>query len=113
MKIELAGNISLSVVARRVIVERAFRKLQRFQDVVDSVTITFDDVNGPKGGNDLRCQMVARLRGLPAVVVAKMGASVSETLCAIESVQTAITKLVSKRNQRGKRQARPDELVSD
>lgn len=97
MRIEMAGNVTLSAMAEQVIIERAVRKLQRFRDVLESATITIEDVNGPKGGEDLRCQVIARLKGFPSVVVAKSGKTVMKTLAALDSARMAIAKHLEKR----------------
>ena len=43
--------------------------LSRFQDSIREVVVVLDDVNGPKGGVDKRCQVVVRLtpRGRVAI----------------------------------------------
>ena len=44
--------------------------LSRFGHVIHRVTVHLGDMNGPKGGVDQRCHMVARVRtGSPLVIV--------------------------------------------
>lgn len=63
MKLELNLRGVSSFAALRTAVERrvAFA-LDRFEDRVARVRVTLDDVNGPKGGDDKRCQVDVKLR---------------------------------------------------
>jgi len=54
----------------RPYVERRLRfAFGRFAARVDEVIVRLTDVNGPRGGDGMRCRVEARLRGLAAVVV--------------------------------------------
>lgn len=43
--------------------------LDRFASRVFSVRLFLHDTNGPRGGSDLRCRLIARVRGVPDVVI--------------------------------------------
>lgn len=51
-------------------VERAVQHaLDRFEQRVSFVEVSLSDVNGPRKGPDMRCQMLVSLRHAPRVVV--------------------------------------------
>ncbi|RPI85133.1 MAG: HPF/RaiA family ribosome-associated protein [Planctomycetaceae bacterium] len=43
--------------------------LDRFSDRVFSVRLFLHDMNGPRGGRDMLCRVVARIRGVREVVI--------------------------------------------
>lgn len=47
--------------------------LARFSPRLGSVTMRLEDVNGPKGGEDKRCRIEARLEGHPALLAEATG----------------------------------------
>ncbi len=49
--------------------ERAGRKLGKLAYYIERVRVRFDDVNGPKHGVDIACQVHVVLSGLPPVVL--------------------------------------------
>ena len=76
MRIDLAGNFPLSDDGRQRVEQRAEQKLSRFGNTVREATVTIDDVNGPKGGTDVRCLVRARLQHLPDVVIEEKADSI-------------------------------------
>lgn len=38
-------------------------------DYIQRITVRLSDINGPKGGEDKRCQLVLKLEGMPSVVI--------------------------------------------
>lgn len=51
-------------------VERAVHHaLDRFENRVEFAEITLSDVNGPRKGEDMQCQLVVSLRHAPKVIV--------------------------------------------
>lgn len=61
MKIECKIDSSLSSEVRESAAEKAERKLNRFTDAIDHVTITLKDINGPKGGLDMQCVVIVKM----------------------------------------------------
>ena len=37
--------------------------------IIQRVTVRLSDINGPRGGNDKKCQLVFTLQGLPDVII--------------------------------------------
>jgi putative sigma-54 modulation protein len=56
-----SGNVDLRSGLREYIEQRFDRSLGRIQNRISHVTIRLDDVNGPKGGIDMRCHAEAHL----------------------------------------------------
>lgn len=56
-----SGNVNLKPTTRAYIEERLNRSLGRIKDRISHVTVRFDDINGPKGGADLRCHIEVHL----------------------------------------------------
>jgi ribosomal subunit interface protein len=71
MNIEVrTSNIPISEALQLHIRRKIDLALRRFEDRVEHVLVRLVDVNGPKGGSDKQCRIVARLpRSLPSVVV--------------------------------------------
>jgi putative sigma-54 modulation protein len=56
-----SGHVNLRPPIRDYIEQRLDRSLGRIQDRISHVTIRLDDINGPKGGIDMRCHAEAHL----------------------------------------------------
>lgn len=56
-----SGHVNLRSALRDYIEMRLDRSLGRIQDRISRVTIRLDDINGPKGGIDMRCHAEAHL----------------------------------------------------
>jgi ribosome-associated translation inhibitor RaiA len=106
MRIDLAGNFPLSDDGRQRVEQRAEQKLSRFGNTVREATVTIDDVNGPKGGTDVRCLVRARLQHLPDVVIEEKADSIGRALHALDRAVHAISRAIAKR-QTARRKA-PD-----
>jgi putative sigma-54 modulation protein len=61
MMITLRGGMQLSRKLRRLVDRRVAFELSRFGRRVRSVTVSLEDLNGPRGGIDKRCAMQADL----------------------------------------------------
>ena len=70
MRIEIqARKISLSRKLRRQAERRLRNALTRFDERIMSVSMRLSDSNGPRGTNDMNCQLQIVLPGKPDVVV--------------------------------------------
>jgi putative sigma-54 modulation protein len=56
-----SGHVNLKPTVRDYIEERVNRSLGRIKDRISHVTVRVDDINGPKGGADMRCLIEAHL----------------------------------------------------
>ena len=84
-------------------VKRLLRfSLSRFNGVVTRVKIRFYDVNGPRGGQDKRCHITAKLNATGQVTVYGEGGDY------IEALNSCLDRLVrSTRREIDKRQNKP------
>lgn len=64
MRVDIfARNLELQPALRDLVDRRVRFALARFADRLLAVRVRLDDLNGPRGGLDMRCRMTARLRG--------------------------------------------------
>jgi hypothetical protein len=73
---------------------------------VKRATVRFEDVNGPKGGEDIICRIKLVVAGRPSIVVAKR--ATSEPLAFAEAVH-AIGTTLARANQK-RHAVKPDRL---
>ena len=66
----LAGSDSL----RAYVCRRIDFQLRRLGTALSAVVVRLSDVNGPKGGNDKRCQVIIRRSGLRPIAVEELRA---------------------------------------
>jgi Sigma 54 modulation protein / S30EA ribosomal protein len=73
-------------------------KLGRFVSSIERITVRLSDVNGPKGGRDLKCQIKVVLSGLRSVVVHQTESTLTRTIeRAIDAVSVAVHRTVQRR----------------
>lgn len=94
--IRSAGS-DLSAEERERIRRKLCRRLGRFAESIDRVSVRMEDLNGPRGGVDRACRIKVVLSGLPSVVVEKRDASVNG---AIDGALTGAAKAVRRAVQR-------------
>jgi len=64
-----SSGFDLSDALREYVRRRLHFALSHAADRVRRVTVRLSDINGPRGGPDKRCHIVASLDGLPGVVI--------------------------------------------
>ncbi len=79
--------------------ERLLRfSLSRFNGTVSRVTVTFSDMNGPKGGLDKRCRMSAKMKGAGQLLAENDGHDCIEALSrCLDTLVRAIRRAVEMR----------------
>jgi len=82
---------------RALIRAKLTRRLGKFAQSIERVSLRTEDVNGPRGGVDCVCRIKVVLRGLPSVVLEKqdafMNAAVDLALAGVErGVRRALTR---------------------
>lgn len=83
------------------------RKLGKFGIAIERVSVRIEDVNGPRGGADKRCEIKTVLSGLPSVVVTRVHHSLQAAMDgALERVGHAVGRALQRRRTRSMR--RPD-----
>jgi ribosome-associated translation inhibitor RaiA len=82
-------------------VEAAFSK---FGQHVVSVDLIIEDVNGPRGGIDKKCQLLVNIRGMKSVVVSTKKASASRAIAkAIAKAKRTTNRKLKRRSMRSAR----------
>jgi ribosome-associated translation inhibitor RaiA len=77
MKIQVnTQNVLLADWMRELMEQRIQRVLGRFTHRVEKAIVTFEDLNGPRGGLDTQCRLRLLLRPRGEVNVSAVGASV-------------------------------------
>lgn len=99
MQVRLRG---LGIDSTPAIEEHTGRRLRfavgRFSDRIEDVTVRFEDVNGPRGGVDMLCRMVAHLRPGGAVRVEERGEDLYATIDrAADRIGRALRRELSRR----------------
>jgi ribosomal subunit interface protein len=99
MRIRLRG---LGFETTPAIEEHTERRLRfavgRFSDRIEDVTVRFEDVNGPRGGVDMACRVVARLRPGGAVRVEEREADLYSAIDrAADRIGRALRRELSRR----------------
>ena len=96
-------NVTLSEDERDRIERRLYFALGRFSSRIVSVGLMLQDDNGPRGGLDKRCRVIARLHGVSDVVVEGSG---EETLSLVDRTANRAGRAVSRAlDVRGNRSA--------
>jgi len=81
MRIQITTQkMSLANTLREMVHTRLQHALGRLAQRIDEAVVSFEDVNGPRGGPDVQCRIRLFLRPRGEVNVAAMGASPSAAL---------------------------------
>ncbi len=86
---------------RALIRKKLIRRLGKFAESIDRVSLRAEDINGPRGGVDRVCRVKVVLRGLPTVVFeqqdAFLNAAVDLALAGVErTVRRALKRRLAK-----------------
>jgi ribosome-associated translation inhibitor RaiA len=74
------------------------RKLGKFASSIERVSVRVEDVNGPRGGVDTRCQIKVVLSGLPSIVVREQHHALQPAIdLALTRVEQAVARAVQRR----------------
>src|SRR5689334_23233735 len=69
------------------------RRLNKFAESIERVSLRAEDVNGPRGGVDRVCRVKVVVRGLPSVVVEKQDASLNTAVdLSLAGVERAVRR---------------------
>ena len=103
----VARNLELNTSQREIVERRLGFALGRFGDRVRRVSVRFTDVNGPRGGVDTTCRIVARIvpRGEDRAEVTDVGVEVAVSRAAERISRRVSTELQRRRAARGVRVA--------
>jgi ribosome-associated translation inhibitor RaiA len=109
LDIELrSSNLPISTALREHVARRIDFALRRFAIRIERIVVRLVDVNGPKGGLDKRCRIVARLSRSRSVVVEAIDADayVAVSQAAIR-LDERVARLVTRRRPRPLATRRP------
>jgi len=102
-KQKLIGKIAHERLQAKV--QSAFSK---FGDNVKSVDLSVEDVNGPRGGVDMQCRMVVKLKKLSDVVIVAKKSSLSKAVSdAVKRGERNVLREIKKRSARSNSSAKP------
>ena len=100
MKMDIAGlNLELTRPILRHVMRRVRLALAPARSRVSGVMVRLRDVNGPRGGVDMRCRIVVWLRGHGTVVV---DAVEQDLYAGVDSAAAKLREAVRRRLKRGR-----------
>lgn len=83
---------------RKYLKQKLDQKLAKLGSAVLRASVRVEDVNGPRGGVDKRCQIKVVLRGLPSMVVAEHHRSVKGAMdSALARTELAARRAIERR----------------
>ena len=81
--------------------DRTDAAFSKYSDIVRSIEITVEDVNGPRGGIDKVCKVLVRLRRRNDIVVSANDTSVSRAItAAVERAAKRVGRQIGRREYR-------------
>lgn len=93
-----ADGVALDDDDRVYIRRRLGEMLGKYAASVERVTVRLRDVNGPRGGVDLRCRIKVVLSDLPSVVVEQHATTVRPAFTkALSGIERAVRRTVQRR----------------
>jgi putative sigma-54 modulation protein len=104
MKIQVnARHLAMSKELKKYVKRRLKFALGSRFDQVQRVEVTLSDINGPKGGEDKRCQMLLKIKGQTDVVIEDIQ---SQVHTAIDRAANRASQTVTKRLDRLRHKAK-------
>ena len=81
------------------------RRLRKFEEAIERISLRCEDVNGPRGGVDRVCRIKVVLRGLPSVVFEQRDVSLNAAVdLALDGVERAVRRALQRRRMKPLRQ---------
>lgn len=91
-------GVNLSSEKRASIRQQLGRKLGKFGNSVERISVRVEDVNGPRGGVDQKCQIKVVLSGFPSVVFEAQDSSLDAAIgSALAGVEQRVRRTVQRR----------------
>ena len=98
--IRVAGA-ALDDQERAYIARKLGMKLGKFATSIERVSERVTDVNGPRGGVDLRCRVKVVLSGLPSVIVERRNATKEAAIdTALRAIEASVRRVVGRRRMK-------------
>ena len=96
---------ALDEVHRDHLRRKLHRMVEKFGSAIERTSVRLEDVNGPRGGIDKRCQVKIVVRGLPTVYVDERDSSVQAAMDrALGRANHAVRQALQQRLKRRHRQ---------
>lgn len=110
------GNLKTVKVVHDDVAELMRGSFERFQSYIRCVSVTFTDVNGPRGGVDKQCRCVLQLKKMaPIVIEDRDGSFVSLVNRVANRASAALSQRVDRMQTsfrtRKRPQIRPDDSI--
>ena len=101
MRIDISDKQNLmSQTANDNTIERTERAFSKFERHIQSITISVQDANGPRGGVDKICRIVVRLKRLQEVVVTSENESLASAITeALNRTSRSVNRKLSRREK--------------
>ena len=81
--------------------QKLVRKLGKYQQSIERISVRLSDVNGPRGGADQRCRIKVVLIALPSVVVERRHAQLQAAVdTAVHATTEAVRRIVGRRRMK-------------
>lgn len=88
-----AVGVDLDAADRDYLRRKLGRGLGKFDGSIERVSVRIEDVNGPRGGVDMRCRIKVVLKGLPSVVIDQQHSSLQAAMDrAVARTRTAVQR---------------------
>ena len=102
MKIDVrARALQLTAAEREAVARRLVLALGRFEGTLSSVLARLEDINGPRGGEDLRCSLELRSRRLGRIRAEAVAVTVPEAVArAAEVASRSVARGLDRMNSR-------------
>lgn len=94
-------GVPLDEADRAYIRRKLGRKLGKFHNAVERVSVRIEDINGPRGGRDKRCRIKVTLRGMASVAVEAQHAALQAAIDgALDRAGRTVTRQLQRRRVR-------------
>ncbi|MGB4811218.1 MAG: HPF/RaiA family ribosome-associated protein [Methylophilaceae bacterium] len=69
-------------------------------EYIQRVTVRLSDINGPRGGEDKRCQLILKMQGMPSVVIVDIESDLYIAIDrAVERASRTLTRALKRKNR--------------
>ncbi len=103
-----APQVDLGTTERDYIRRKLGRKLGKYVQATERVSVRIEDVNGPRGGVDQSCRIKVVLRNLPSVVFESRDASLNAAVdAALSGTERAVRRTLERRRMKPLKRAVP------
>jgi ribosome-associated translation inhibitor RaiA len=81
--------------------QKLARRLSKYRQSIERISVRLTDVNGPRGGVDQRCRIKVVLRALPSVVIERRHVELQAAIdTAVHATTEAVRRLLGRRRMK-------------